>query len=217
MDTDIKISKEDSAFLTYLRSISIFIIVFGHIGGFWAFKPYSEFLHVFVPVFFFISGAVSLPSYTRSKSIFHYYLKRFTGLLVPYYLLCLLCLLVSILQNGEIPLFDWHNLSLWLQLSPPGGASPFPLGHIWFLHTLFFIILISPLYFHFVNNKKILAILLFLAITPSAIQLIYDIDNSFYLFGNNLFKPTVHSSFFIFGFLSKATLVTKPPLDTVEF
>ena len=53
----ISFSREDSQFLAYLRSLSILVIVFGHIGLFWVYKPYSEFLHVFIPIFFFISGA----------------------------------------------------------------------------------------------------------------------------------------------------------------
>ncbi len=42
------LSDDDSLFLAYLRGISILVIVFGHVGGFWIFRPYSEFLNVFV-------------------------------------------------------------------------------------------------------------------------------------------------------------------------
>lgn len=67
-----RLSHTDSTFLLYLRSLSIFIIVFGHVGGFWVFKPYSEFLQVFVPMFFFISGAVSFYSFNRSSNLTDY-------------------------------------------------------------------------------------------------------------------------------------------------
>ncbi len=197
-----KLSIEDSAFLSHLRGIAIIVIVFGHIGGFWAFKPYSEFLHVFVPVFFFLSGSVSLLSFNKSKSVFHYYNKRFVGLLTPYFLLCILSLFVYLFQQGRFASLDWHYLSLWLQIRPPGKAvTPFPVGHVWFLHTLFIIILISPVYFYFYKNKIILFILLLIALLIAGTQSIYDIENSFYFFGNNIFKPIVHSSFFIFGFM----------------
>lgn len=45
------LNQKDSRFLAILRSLSIFVIVFGHVGGFWLFRPWSEFLHVFVPIF----------------------------------------------------------------------------------------------------------------------------------------------------------------------
>ncbi len=190
----------DSKFLSYLRSVSILIIVFGHVGGFWAFKPYTEFLHVFVPVFFFLSGAVSFFSYNRSKALSDYYKSRLISLLAPYYLLCILSIFVFIAMQGKIPSFDLSNLLLWLQIRPAAETTPFNVGQVWFLHTLFFITLASPVFFYYVNNNKaIVALIIFLTISASTIQMFADIDGLFSLFGNNIFKPVVHSCFFILG------------------
>ena len=197
-----RLSTTDSKFLLYLRSLSIFVIVFGHVGGFWLFKPYSEFLNVFVPVFFFISGAVSLYSYERASNFIAYYVKRFTGLLVPYYLLCFLSLLVFLSTNRYLPLFDINNLFLWFQIRPISDISPFDVNQVWFLHTLFFIILLSPLYFHIRERSACaLYILMLLFVALSGLQIFIDIDNLFFFFGNNLYKPLIHSSFYIFGII----------------
>ena len=48
----ININSEDSLLLKYSRGLSIFVIVFGHVGGFWFYDPYSRFLLVVNAVFF---------------------------------------------------------------------------------------------------------------------------------------------------------------------
>ena len=195
----VSLSAADSKFLSYLRSFSIFIIVFGHVGGFWVYPPFSEFLHVFVPVFFFISGAVSYLSFKRSPVLSKYYLKRFIGLLVPYYLLCLLVLLAYVMSTGAMPLFDFANLIKWLQIRPSDDLMMFPLGQVWFLHTLFIITLLSPIYFILVRQPLLLIALLILFISISTVQFFVDIDDLFIIEGNNLFKPIIHSIFYILG------------------
>lgn len=42
----------NSDIFKYYRGLSIIIIVFGHVGGFWFYEPYSRFLLVFNSVFF---------------------------------------------------------------------------------------------------------------------------------------------------------------------
>ena len=163
--------QKDRDFLSYLKGLSIFVIVFGHVGGFWVFRPYSEFLHVFIPIFFFISGAVSFLSFNRTSGVKEYYLKRFSRLLIPYCLLCILCLVVFLIINRRFPLFDIVNILKWIQIRPTSDMTPFSIGQVWFLHTLFFVTLLSPIYF----------------------------------FGNNLYKPIVHSSFYIFGIICFGT------------
>jgi len=190
----------DSKFLAYLRSLSIFVIVFGHVGGFWVFQPYSGFLYVFVPIFFFLSGAVSFLSFTRSSDIKEYYLKRFSRLLIPYYLLCILSLVLFVALNHRLPSFDIVNILKWIQINPSKAIMPFPVGQVWFLNTLLFITLISPLYFIFQNrNKHMLSFILFIIIVLSTIQLLLDIDAFFMIMDNNLYKPIIHSCFYIFG------------------
>lgn len=197
-----EISYEDSQFLSYLRSIAIFIIVFGHVGGFWFYKPYSEFLHVSVPIFFFLSGSVSYFSYDRSPSLFHFYCKRIISLLTPYYLISILSLLVYIEVHHNIPSIQIDNLLKWLLIMPSNAIMPFPLGQVWFLHVLVIIMILSPIYFELRKNKKtILISLLFSFTTISVIQLFSNIFPLFNILYFNFYPPFIYSSFFIYGIL----------------
>lgn len=205
------LSQQDSLFLASLRGFLIFIIVFGHIGGFWFYKPYSAYLHAFVPTFFFVSGSVLYFSYGRSLSIFNYYLKRSTGLLVPYYLICIFSIIVFIIVKKSLPEFNLSNFVKWIQIRPSNDIMPFPLGQVWFLHTLFILILISPVYFKLIQKKSmilffIVATILFLSI----LQHFKNISHYFYFFGNNFYKPIFHSSFFIFGAIYFSNKFKKP-------
>ncbi len=201
-DGGVILTNEDSEFLAYLRGFSIFIIVFGHVGGFWFYNPFSQFLTVFVPVFFFISGAVSFNSFKRNDNLLEYYQKRLSGLLIPYYFFCFLCLITFLLVQRHWPHFNSHDLVSWLQITPPEKKSPFPIGQVWFLHTLFYISLISPLFF-FLYKKNITLLYTYVsfALILAAYQTANDIHWRFYIFDNNMYKPIIHSIFFIFGFL----------------
>ena len=205
------LSQNDSEYLSYLRSLSIFVIVFGHVGGFWFYRPYTEFLHVFIPVFFFISGAVGLLSFNRSSSIKGYYYKRIIGLLIPYYLLCLISLIVFVCTCKQLPEFDIGNLLKWIEIRPSPDIMPFPIGQVWFLHTLFFIVLVSPVYFYIQDKYRLALPFIVVAIVGcSGIQLFIDIG-FINIMGNNLYRPLVHSGFYIFGFMvfSSTRLQTK--------
>lgn len=190
----------DSAFLKYLRGICIFIIVFGHVGGFWIFRPYSEFLHASVPVFFFLSGSVSFYSFRRSQSLYFYYSKRILSLLIPYYLLCLLSFFVYITTNFKLPSYDFNNLLSWLTISASNSIMPFPIGQVWFLKVLIIVIILSPLYFLIYKSTNYLVVVFLAIIFLSFIQLLADISPIFNLKFINLYTPLIYSSFFIFGF-----------------
>jgi len=197
-----RLPRSDSEFLAYLRGLAIFIIVFGHVGGFWIFRPYSKFLLVFIPVFFFISGAVSYYSYKRSLTISKYYKRRFVGLLVPYYLLCILALLYFIATHHTIPSFDIDNLLKWIQIRPTEDIMPFPIGQVWFLHTLFIITVFSPLYFILCEKSVMFSSFILLGILLfSSLPLFFSMEQCCFVFGNDMYKPIVYSSFYIFGIL----------------
>lgn len=210
------LSSVDSAFTGYLRSFSILVIVFGHVGGFWFFRPYSEFLHVFVAIFFFLSGAVNYYSFKRSKNIFVYYAKKMISLLVPYYLLCLLSLFVFIITYNRIPQFDLSHLIMWLQIRPSPDIHPFPVGQVWFIHTLFFITLLSPVWFYLKEkNLRILVLSTIGLFIFSFLTFIYPVNDDLFFFGNNIYLPIIHSMFYAAGiilfssgrFFSKKTLI----------
>lgn len=200
MRETIQLNSADSDFLVYLRGLSILIIIFGHVGGFWICNPYSKFLTVVVPIFFFISGAVNFYSYKNTLSLKKYYLKRTISLLVPYYAICLLSLGVYLIEQGNIPNFNFSKLLLWIQILPTNQIMPFPIGQVWFLHTLFFIILISPIYFYLLGKSiSFLLVCCTFILFISGIELLNDISTYFYFAGHNLYKPIAHSLFFIFG------------------
>lgn len=185
-----------------LRSLSILTIVFGHVGGFWIYPPWSEFLHVFVPIFFFISGIVSYNGFLKSQSIGQYLAKRSIGLLVPYYLLCFISLSLFILQNSRLPEFDIGNFLKWILLTPTNDIMPFPVGQVWFLHTLLCICLLSPLLFIvYKRNTLLFTAILSCSLAISAVQLKYDIAPFLCLAGHNFFKPLVHLIFFCLGII----------------
>jgi len=196
------LERRDSEYLLVLRALSIFVIVFGHVGGFWFFPPWSEFLQVFVPIFFFISGAVSYNSFIRSKSTIQYLKKRIFGILVPYYCICIFSLLVYLIVNRSLPAVSVVNIMKWLTITPDASVMVFPLGQVWFLHTLLIICLVSPLFFDLYKKRSVLLLLFILfAIIVSSLQVTYKISPYFVILGSNLFKPIVHSLFFCLGFI----------------
>ncbi|MDT0582635.1 acyltransferase family protein [Brumicola blandensis] len=194
------ISAEDSQKISYLRAFAIIAIVFGHIGGFWFYVPFSSYLYIVVPLFFFLSGAVSRISFNRTFSLKEYYGKRVVNLLIPYYLLCFICLIVYLSQNGTFPDFNLTKLNYWLQIRPIMDIRPFPVGQVWFLNALLLISIISPLYFVLLTRKPIIVlVLVVIFIGFSLYQQIYPDSLQIRLFGNDLYKPMIQSIFYIFG------------------
>jgi peptidoglycan/LPS O-acetylase OafA/YrhL len=197
-----KLTLNDRNFLSYLRGLSIFVIVFGHVGGFWAYRPYSEFLHVFVPIFFFLSGAVSYFSYKKTKRVQDYLKKRFFSLLIPYYMVCVLSLAVYTYTHKQLPDLNLLNLVKWIQIRPSNDIMPFPLGQVWFLNTLFFITLVSPILFIIKDkNKYVLPFIIGFILILSGTELFFKVNTHITFFNNNLYKPIIHSSFYMFGIL----------------
>ncbi len=194
------LSASDSLFLKYLRGFSIFIIVFGHVGGFWIFPPYSSFLLSFPAVFFFVSGAVSYFSFLRRASTKHYLAKRIISLFIPYYLLCLVSLAVFFYLNKRFPEFNMYYLFRWLTLIPGNDLMPFPIGQIWFLHSLAWITLVSPIFFLFHQKKNMSSIfVIFVILGVSTVQGFQNIADGFRLFGRNLYSPFLNLLFFLLG------------------
>jgi peptidoglycan/LPS O-acetylase OafA/YrhL len=196
------LTKEDSEFLSIVRGAFIVIMVFCHVSGMWFWRPYSEFLAVVVPTFFFMSGAVSFPSYFRTTSTSSYIVRRFWQLLIPYYLMCVICLVVSIALNHGIRGWTAENLIRWLTITPHQSIMPFPLVQAWFLHCLLLLTLISPLLFHlYYRRRSLLYLFLLCSIAAATIQLFFNLGDALDFRGHNLFRPLVYSLLFCLGFL----------------
>ncbi|MDX5298982.1 MAG: acyltransferase [Gammaproteobacteria bacterium] len=193
------LTPEQSRFLAHLRALSILIIVLGHSGLFWLHNPHTQVLHVFVAVFFFMSGALGYVSYARAPSLRDFYRKRLVAMLVPYYLAALIILGVAWLIRPGFAIDSVDKVVLWLTLVPAGSGQLF--GQVWFLHTLLIIILASPLLFRLTDalprTMAYLAIIALCALWP----LFYPQPEYRYAWGHNWFQPLMHSMFFVLGIL----------------
>jgi len=197
-----KISSEDSTFLHYLRGGSILVVVFGHVGGFWAYPPYSSFLLAVVPILFFTSGATSYYSLIRSRSALDYFKKRFIGLLTPYYSFCLFVLLVYICIHKSFPNWNLSNLSLWLIMAPTESISPFPVGQVWFIHALVPMMLATPLVYKYGNISRMFRwIFLMLSLILSLLQVYINVLHFFDLVGMRIvYSSVVYFFFYLLGY-----------------
>lgn len=194
------LSQDDSDFLRYLRGLAIIGIVVAHLGG-WVLPPYSSFVHVVVPVFFFLSGSVSYYSFRRSPTTASYLKKRLVGLLIPYYLACFLSILVFRLTHASFPEITRNTVLTWLTIRPTEHLSGFPLGQVWFLHTLLILVLVSPFYFIlYMRNPAILAVLVAISLVLAGMQTFQDFHAALVFCGHNLYKPAILSVFFVAGF-----------------
>jgi peptidoglycan/LPS O-acetylase OafA/YrhL len=196
------ISESDSKFLRHLRGLAIVYVVFSHVGGLWFWEPYSRFLSTGMPLFFFISGATCFYSYSRYESIPKYLRTRLVGLLLPYYLLCVVCLLFFFIQKLRMPHVDISSLLAWITITPSAKMMPFPIGQVWFLFALVVIIIVSPVVFY-LHKKSILYTFLIIGFTlaVSFLQLFYDVASRFGLFGKDFYRPFFYLSLFSMGFL----------------
>jgi len=191
--------KEDSKFLAHLRALSIFIIVFGHVGGFWVFGPPSKFLLVFLSFFFFISGVVSFVSIERYRLVLKWMLRRFLSLYVPYLLFCLVPLGVYLFFYHAFPSFSLGASLDWLIMYPAASYKLYPLGHLWFLQTLMIItVFFAPLMFVSFKKSIIVPWIYFVGVSLLAFfKLVGIITHDFSFCGISIYKPLVYSLFYV--------------------
>jgi len=199
---DKEISLKDRRYLDTLRGISITRVVLVHLGLSWFLTPYSEFIHVLLPILFFVSGGVLFHSFSRAKSISDFMLKRIVSVYVPYLLIVVSAFSVLWAFEGSIPDIDFGNIFQWLTLNAVhvNSTMPFPLNQVWYLHSLIMIIIISPLFFKIgLTNIYYFLIPIGISILISVLQLFYDIGHNMYLYGHNIYQPIVNMGFFFFG------------------
>lgn len=194
------IDNEDRIFLDRLRGISIVRVVLAHLGLTWFFLPYSSVFSVFLPVLFFVSGAVSYGSFLRSGSHVNYFKKRLNTLIMPYYFLVIISFLFLWSVNRNIPPVDFNQIFYWITIKPQSSSMPYPLGQVWFIHALAVIILISPFVFKLINkNINYFYIVFGLSIILSIFQLFFDAHKFFIFYGHTFYNSLVCLSFFLFG------------------
>lgn len=193
------IDLNERIFIDRVRGLSILRVVLAHLGLAWFYTPYSQFITVFLPVLFFVSGAVSFSSFSRAKSNAIYLKNRLLSLVLPVYIVVFVSFIVLGAYSGKW-LLSPDVVIDWLQLVPSEKIMPFPLGQVWFIHTLFFVVLASiPVFIIAQVNRSVLLLIILGSLTLSVIQLITPVGNKFFIEGHNLYKPLVHLGFFMFG------------------
>ncbi len=146
----------------FLAFCQIFVDIFIHSK-----RPFNLVYFVVVNLLYLLLIGVS-----RILSHFYYLSHACFGinLMVPYYLLCILSLIVFIITQGHLPSPNFGNILCWLQIRPT--QMPFPIGQVWFLNTLFIIFLFSPLYFRLYKGNKYLLLLVMIRASEKLISTI---------------------------------------------
>jgi peptidoglycan/LPS O-acetylase OafA/YrhL len=201
---NIDIINEDRDFLDLLRGISITRVVLVHLGLSWFYSPYTEFVHAFMPLLFFVSGAVSYNSYLRSKTISAYLYKRIMSIYIPYLLIVVFSLAFSFVLSRKMPSFGMKQVLdfLTFNLAEIPKFMPYPLGQVWFLHSLVVIIFITAPFFYFKDKINfIFIILIVISLLFSTFELFFKYGKFVYVLGHNLYQSFSNLGFFVFGAL----------------
>lgn len=213
MNIAVKINQDDRVYIDRLRGLSILRVVLVHLGLSWFFTPYSQFVLVFLPVLFFVSGAVSFPVYLRAQNVMHYGVKRLISVAFPYYLIIGIILIVYFVFYSPGYALVGEPLLRWILISPTSDFMPFPLGQVWFLRVLLVIILLSiPLYSVGRHFPSALLLPVGLSLVLSFTQSYKEIHGLFYVDFFNSYQPLVNAGFFFFGsyyYAFKDTIGTK--------
>jgi peptidoglycan/LPS O-acetylase OafA/YrhL len=139
---NLEISSSDQHYINIMRGISILRVVLVHLGLSWFYPPYSQYVGIFLPVLFFVSGAVSYYSFLRSKTVIVYLVKRLTLILVPFYVFAVFVLLITAIFYREL-LPDFNGILRWILIWPRFGEVFFPINQVWYINALVLMILFS--------------------------------------------------------------------------
>lgn len=231
------ITQTDRDFINYVRGASVLRVVLVHLGLGWFWLPYSSYVGIFFPLLFFASGAVSYYSLSRSASTKQYAYKRIKGIMLPFYVF----MIPAAALGGSTDWYLSQNFLSWLFLSPSQEWFIFPIGHIWFIHCLLVMALLSiPLFSWSRTNSKVLSWTFVLCtllavfsnksfytamtlgyVVPVSGYLLYETASlSFFYFGGAYFISNVNrvdnKSFLLFGALSLVFWLLVDIINTVN-
>lgn len=161
--------------IDYAKVIGIWLVVLGHILN--AGRPIESELHTLIysfhmPFFFFVSGLLFS---TKDMGFGAFAVSKIKSLIVPYILLNVLCLILSIpiyLYPDVFPTTNLHTLTEDLPTLLDGEFGCVFAPPSWFLITLFFVMLIS----YFVTKLNIWwqVLVVALAIAMTYVAVIYQ-------------------------------------------
>lgn len=170
--------KTDFNYLNILRGASILRVMLVHLGLSWFYPPYSQYVGIFFPVLFFVSGAVSYNSFSRSGSIVLHLRKRLIDTLLPYYIFMCIVFILGFFSEGHLYLASNEEILKWIFISPTLSEIDFPLGQIWFIKTLLIMHLISaPIFKVAITRIWILPFLLAVSIAINFYSIYYPLKS----------------------------------------
>ena len=202
MLVSMEISDKDRNYVDLMRGISITRVVLVHLGLSWFYPPYSQFINVFLPVLFFVSGGVTFFSFKRATNISTFLSNRLISIFVPYLLIIGISFLTLWLYQLSVPSFNLSSIVSWITFNPTAvrDTMPYPLGQVWFLHALVLIIITAPITFTLaIKNPFWLLVPVLISITLGLVQHFFDIGRNMFLLSHNLYQPLVNMGFFMLG------------------
>lgn len=129
--------------LSLIRFLSVCSIVLCHILSYYG-NDLSNWFNVGTQVFLCISGY--LYGQKDIKDCKSFYLRRFVKILIPFYIVLIPALILNIL-TGKIDVFTGLR-ALLMNVTVEGG------GHLWFVPTILFCYVITPILQSFFNGSK---------------------------------------------------------------
>jgi fucose 4-O-acetylase-like acetyltransferase len=176
---------ERNEILDTLRGFTIMYVIFVHclywlglFNGNYSSVIKSFFL-IEMPLFFFITGASN--SLSKKRTIIDFYLSRFQRVLLPYWIYCVLCIILTIIIQKIIPFEqdEYFSISLPTVFQPVSKVA-YLTGTLWFVPVYLYVILLFPLlkwYYerHENDNKKYIPLIVFpIMLANNGWEMIYD-------------------------------------------
>lgn len=200
MPSNNRLSAADALYIDRLRGFSILRVVLVHLGLGWIFPPWSEFIHAFMPILFFVSGAVSYFSLKRAASVGTFLTKRTLALTLPFYLIAVLAFSLLYLFSPAPPAMGLEEMLRWLSLSPAPETMPYRINQVWFLHSLLIITFaVVPVLLLARRREWVWYPAMALPLLVSVGQCLYPIDDLLMWGGHNFYQPLANAGFFLFG------------------
>lgn len=147
------IDQTDSEYINILRGATVLRVVLVHLGLGWFYPPYSYYIGIFLPVLFFVSGAVSFQIF-KKRSMGDYVSRRMIGLWIPFW--CFFIPMAFYFSYDKIS-FDIYSMISWLILWPDFSLFPFAMKQIWFINVLLLMVFLSLLLFPLLQRKPLVA------------------------------------------------------------
>jgi peptidoglycan-N-acetylglucosamine deacetylase len=198
--------KQRDRFLDLLRLISVLRVIALHTATKppVIYLPWIQWIFPGMPEVFFVSGAVTANALRRRKAK-AVVTKRLRRLLPPYYVYAIAALAVmaitdwrSAAPDASIDRGDWLSF-LFPVVRPTGSVTRVILwGHLWFLTTFLWVLVLSPVFFWIYRRIKVWSLLIHALLF---IVVIYAEKNQSFALRSEYYDIAMFGWFFQLGFL----------------